>query len=69
MPQHITAQKDFVLWGPFLFSELPFEKKKILMGKQKHGQWYDVYTDTGHTDTRRLFLVSAPRGSAALKGS
>lgn len=27
MPQHITAQKDFVLWGPFLFSELPFEKK------------------------------------------
>lgn len=40
MPQHITAQKDFVLWGPFLFSELPFEKKKFLMGKQKHGLWY-----------------------------
>lgn len=35
MPQHITAQKDFVLWGPFLFSELLFEKKKNFKGKTK----------------------------------
>ena len=43
MPQHITAQKDFVLWGPFLFSELLFEKKKILpkfiQSTQHMGQW------------------------------